>query len=95
MSFAKYCSIMSQDNPPITGIPVFISRVFRHSAFYIKADGRIKSPSDLAGGRIGIPEWSQTATVYARGWLTHLFEWPEGWAARLVEAGLLETAEAA
>ena len=71
MSFAKYCSIMSQDNPPITGIPVFISRVFRHSAFYIKAAGRIKSPSDLAGGRIGIPEWSQTATVYARGWLTH------------------------
>ena len=85
MSFAKYCSIMSQDNPPITGIPVFISRVFRHSAFYIKADGRIKSPSDLAGGRIGIPEWTQTATVYARGWLTHQIgipltdvEWVQG-----------------
>jgi 4,5-dihydroxyphthalate decarboxylase len=71
MSFAKYCSIMSQDDPPITGIPVFISRVFRHSAFYIKRQGKIASPLDLAGGRIGIPEWSQTATVYARGWLTH------------------------
>ena len=71
MSFAKYCSIMSQDDPPITGIPVFISRVFRHSAFYIKRGGGIEKPADLAGKRIGIPEWSQTATVYARGWLNH------------------------
>ena len=71
LSFAKYCSILSQDNPPITGLPVFISRVFRHSAFYIRADGGISQPADLKGKRIGIPEWSQTATVYARGWLHH------------------------
>lgn len=31
----------------------------------------------------------------ARGWQTHLFEGPEGWAARLVEAGLLTNEEAA
>lgn len=71
LSFAKYCSILSQDDPPITGIPVFVSRVFRHSAFYIKAGGGIERPEDLKGKRIGIPEWSQTATVYARGWLHH------------------------
>lgn len=71
MSFAKYCSIMSQDDPPITGIPVFISRVFRHSAFYVRRDGPVGAPEKLRGGRIGIPEWSQTATVYARGWLAH------------------------
>ncbi|HHC29666.1 MAG TPA: HAD family phosphatase [Rhodobacterales bacterium] len=34
------------------------------------------------------------AAAQARGWQTHLFEGPEGWAARLVEAGLL-TKEAA
>jgi 4,5-dihydroxyphthalate decarboxylase len=71
LSFAKYCSILSQDDPPITGIPVFVSRVFRHSAFYIRSDGSVKVSSDLKGKRIGIPEWSQTATVYARGWLHH------------------------
>ena len=71
LSFAKYCSILSQDDPPITGIPVFVSRVFRHSAFYIRRGGRISTSEDLRGGRIGIPEWSQTATVYARGWLHH------------------------
>lgn len=34
------------------------------------------------------------AAAAARGWQTHLFEGPEGWAARLVEAGLLTEAEA-
>jgi len=69
LSFAKFCSLMSQEVPPIVGIPVFISRMFRHSAFYIRGDGKIRTPSDLSGGRIGVPEWTQTATVYARGWL--------------------------
>ena len=31
----------------------------------------------------------------ARGWQTHLFDGPEGWAARLVEEGILSEAEAA
>ena len=70
LSFAKYCSVQSQDDPPFTGIPVFVSRVFRHSAFYVRR-GSVRDPAALAGKRIGIPEWSQTATVYARGWLTH------------------------
>ncbi|MGV6850518.1 MAG: HAD family hydrolase [Marinibacterium sp.] len=35
------------------------------------------------------------AAAQARGWQTHLFEGPEGWAARLVEAGLLTQDEAA
>lgn len=30
----------------------------------------------------------------ARGWQTHLFEGPQGWADRLVEAGLLDKAQA-
>jgi 4,5-dihydroxyphthalate decarboxylase len=71
LSLAKFCSLRSQEDSPIVGIPVFISRMFRHSAFYIRADGKIKTSADLKGGRIGVPEWTQTATVYARGWLHH------------------------
>jgi 4,5-dihydroxyphthalate decarboxylase len=71
LSFAKFCSLRSQENSPVVGIPVFISRMFRHSAFYIRTDGKIKTSADLKGGRIGVPEWTQTATVYARGWLHH------------------------
>jgi 2-haloacid dehalogenase len=35
------------------------------------------------------------AAAAARGWQTHLFEHPQGWADRLVAAGLLSAAEAA
>lgn len=35
------------------------------------------------------------ATAAARGWQTHLFEGPQGWAARLVAEGLLTQEEAA
>nr|HIL74444.1 4,5-dihydroxyphthalate decarboxylase [Rhodospirillales bacterium] len=69
LSLAKFCSLRSQNNSPVVGIPVFISRMFRHSAFYIRSDGKIKTSEDLKGCRIGVPEWTQTATVYARGWL--------------------------
>ena len=34
------------------------------------------------------------AAAEDRGWRTHLFEGPDGWAERLVEAGLLTSAEA-
>ena len=44
--------------------------MFRHSAVYVRADGKVKKPEDLAGKRIGVPQWSQTACVYVRGWLT-------------------------
>ena len=47
LSLAKFCSLRSQENSPIVGIPVFISRMFRHSAFYIRSDGKIKTSADL------------------------------------------------
>ena len=52
-------------------LPIFPSRVFRHSAIYIRESSGIREASDLKGRRVGIPQWSQTATVYVRGWLMH------------------------
>lgn len=76
MSLGKYCSLRAAGDETITAIPVFPSRVFRHSAFYVRRDGEIREPGDLAGRRIGVPEWAQTATVYARGLLSHEFGVP-------------------
>jgi 4,5-dihydroxyphthalate decarboxylase len=67
MSFGKVVALLSQPAPDIVAIPVFPSRVFRHSAIYSK----LKSPRDLEGKRVGIPEWAQTAGIYARGLLAH------------------------
>src|SRR5581483_8224659 len=70
MSFGKFIGFASQGNSPFVGIPVFPSRVFRHSAFYVRADRGIGTVKDLEGKRVGIPEWAQTAGIYARGFLS-------------------------
>jgi 4,5-dihydroxyphthalate decarboxylase len=70
MSFAKFVSIMSGDAPDIIGLPVFTSRMFRLASIYVNANGSVKTGADLAGKRIGIPEWAQTAAIYTRGWMT-------------------------
>ena len=70
MSFGKFIGYASQGNSPFIGIPVFPSRVFRHSAFYVRTDRGIAKPKDLEGKRVGIPEWAQTAGIYARGYLS-------------------------
>ena len=51
------------------GVPVFLSRSFRHSAIYVRADRGIDSPQALKGCRIGVPDFQQTAGIWVRGML--------------------------
>lgn len=69
VSMGKYIAMRSQDDTSITAMPVFISRAFRHSMFYVREGSAITRPEDLQGKRIGIPEWAQTAGIYGRGYL--------------------------
>jgi 4,5-dihydroxyphthalate decarboxylase len=69
LSLGKYISLASQDHAPMIAIPVFPSRVHRHSAIYVRGDRGIRTPKDLEGRTIGIPEWAQTAGIYVRGFL--------------------------
>jgi 4,5-dihydroxyphthalate decarboxylase len=43
--------------------------MFRHSAFFIRADRGIRAPRDLVGRRVGVREFSMTAALVARGML--------------------------
>jgi 4,5-dihydroxyphthalate decarboxylase len=70
-SMAKYVSLVGKGIAPFQAIPVFPSRVFRQSAFYIATGAGIKRSEDMAGRRIGVPEWAQTAGIYARAFLQH------------------------
>ncbi len=70
LSLGMFASLVSQGDRSIVAIPVFPWRVFRLSSFYVRENGPIKRPEDLVGKRVGVPEWAQTATVYARGWLS-------------------------
>jgi len=71
MSFGKVVSMMSEERPEIIALPVFLSRVFRHSAIYLGKNSNLRTPKDLEGRRVGIPEWAQTAGLYVRGLLQH------------------------
>ena len=73
LSFGKYASLISQGDESLTAIPVFPLRMPRHSSIYIRRDGPVQKPADLAGRRVGIPEWAQTASVYTRGLLAHQY----------------------
>jgi 4,5-dihydroxyphthalate decarboxylase len=55
----------AERNCPYVGVPAFVSRAFRHNSIYVRRD-RIKSPADLKGKRVGLPEFQLTACVWAR-----------------------------
>jgi 4,5-dihydroxyphthalate decarboxylase len=56
---------------PLTAIPVFPARAFRHSYVFINTKSGIREPKDLIGKRVGLAEFQQTATVWIRGILQH------------------------
>jgi 4,5-dihydroxyphthalate decarboxylase len=70
-SLATYCTLTAQGDRRMVGLPVFPSRVFRHGSIYLAGNSPIESAADLKGKRIGIPQWTQTAVTYVRGWLQH------------------------
>ena len=70
LSFASYI-IARTSGKPLIAIPVFPLRVFRHSYILIHTGSNIRAPKDLEGKKVGIAEFQQTATVWARGILQH------------------------
>jgi 4,5-dihydroxyphthalate decarboxylase len=67
MSLGWYTRTVEQDPRPFVAIPVFPSRMFRHSSIYVNVDSGIESPADLRGKRIGCPEYQMTAAVWIKG----------------------------
>jgi 4,5-dihydroxyphthalate decarboxylase len=65
LSFSSYLVKHAQGDCPYIAVPVFLSRAFRHTSIYVRKD-RIRTPQDLKGKRVGIPEYQLTAIVWAR-----------------------------
>lgn len=72
LSMAKYVALRASGDTSLTAIPVFPSRVCRHSSIFVRRGGP-SDPKELAGARVGVPEWAQTASVYSRALLQ--YEW--------------------
>jgi 4,5-dihydroxyphthalate decarboxylase len=71
MSLSSYTILRSEGDTRFIAIPVFPSRVFRHSALYVRTDSPIEAPEDLKGKRVGVGDYQMTAAVWVRGLLTH------------------------
>lgn len=62
--------LMAKDRGlPLTAIPVFLHRRFRHGFIFVNTAAGIKSPKDLEGKRVGLKTWQATAILYLRGLL--------------------------
>ncbi len=69
LSMGSHIVTTARGDAPYVGVPVFLSRAFRHSAVYVRTDRGIRSAADLAGRTIGLPEYQQTAALWVRGFL--------------------------
>jgi len=67
MSLSSYVLSLARGNSPFIAIPVFPSRFFRHSCIFVSAKAGVREPTDLAGKRVGVPEYQMTAPVWIRG----------------------------
>src|SRR5262249_32790269 len=61
MSLSSYTILRSEGDTRFIAIPVFPSRVFRHSAIYVRADSNFERPEDLKGRRVGVGDYQMTA----------------------------------
>lgn len=69
IGFSPYLIALSRGTAPYVAVPAFLSRMFRHSALYVRDDRGIEEPADLAGKRIGVPEYQMSAALWVRGML--------------------------
>ena len=73
IGFSPFLIALSRGPTPYVAVPVFLSRMFRHSAVYIRTDRGIAGPADLRGKTIGVPEYQMSAVMWFRGHLKDEF----------------------
>lgn len=73
MSMSTLTIATAGGNRDWVAIPVFSAREFFHTRILVHNDSGIKTPADLKGKRVGVPEYQQTAAIWGRGVLQHEF----------------------
>ncbi|MGH3354524.1 MAG: hypothetical protein ACRDOJ_01415 [Nocardioidaceae bacterium] len=75
LSLSTYAISCLRD-APFVAIPVFPSRMFRHSGIYVNTHAGISAPKDLVGRSVGVAEYQLTANVWIRGILAEHYDVP-------------------
>ena len=71
MSNSSYIITVARGDTRFVAIPVFPSRRFFHTEVAVREGSGIERPEDLKGKRVGVPEYQQTAALWARFALQH------------------------
>jgi len=67
VSPANLAAQLDKGDNSYVGLPVFLSRAFRHGSIFIRNGGKVKAPADLRGGRIGMTDFYGTTAMWQRG----------------------------
>lgn len=67
MSLSGFIMRVARGDTSYVGLPVFTSRVFRHSGIVLRNE--VQGAADLVGARVAVPEYHMTAVLFMRGLL--------------------------
>ena len=73
MSCSSFLIAIARGDTRFVGLPIFTTRRFFHTSILVRRAAGIETPADLRGKRVGVPEYQQTAALWARGVLQHEF----------------------
>jgi 4,5-dihydroxyphthalate decarboxylase len=73
MSMSSLMMVLARGNRDWIGLPIFTTRRFFHTWVLVRREAGIERPADMKGKRVGVPEYQQTAALWARGVLQHEF----------------------
>ncbi len=73
MSLSSLIIATARGDNSWVALPIYTSRKFFHTNILVRADKGIRTPQDLRGKRVGVPEYQQTAALWSRGILAHEF----------------------
>jgi 4,5-dihydroxyphthalate decarboxylase len=73
MSCSSFIIALERGDDRFVGLPIFTTRRFFHTSILVRRKASIETPADLKGKRVGVPEYQQTAALWARGVLQHEF----------------------
>lgn len=73
MSLSSLLISIANGDTRYIGLPIFTTHRFYHTMILVRRNAGIDKPEDLKGKRLGVPEYQQTAALWARGILKHEF----------------------
>jgi len=74
MSASTFIILIARGDDRFVGLPLYVSRNFRHGQIYVHAASSIDKPEDLRGKRVGVLEYQMTAALWIRAFLQHDFD---------------------